>query len=102
MATQKQTGSKRSSGLALACVMAMSLAVIGCGSLASVSGASGPAAQQVVRDPENPQWSGATMTSVQPAQTTQLRDPENPYWTGNSITATFDDGIDSSRLRGPR
>jgi hypothetical protein len=80
--------------------MVMGLAAVGCGSLAAASGVGGPLTQQVVRDPENPQWIGATVTGGQPAQSTQVRDPENPYWSG--AAATFDDGIDPSRQRGPR
>jgi hypothetical protein len=81
--------------------MAMSLAVVGCGSLAAATRVGDPAAQQVIRDPENPQWTGATLTTTQPAQTAEIRDPENPYWAGNAM-ATFDNGIDDSRQRGSR
>lgn len=101
MKTQEQPRTKRSSGLALACLIAMSLAVVGCGSLPAASGVGGPAVQQVVRDPENPQWSGATVTTIQPAQIAQVRDPDNPYWAGSS-GATFDNGIDGTRQSGPR
>ena len=101
MSIQEQTGPKRSSGLLLVGMMAMSVVVVGCGSLAAARGAGGPAVQQVIRDPENPQWSGATVTTGQPAEIAQLRDPENPYWAGSTV-ATLDDGIDGSRQRGPR
>lgn len=101
MAVQEHTGPKRTSGLFLACALTMSLAVIGCGSLAAASRDGGPAGQQVVRDPENPHWIGATLTTSQLAQTTQVRDPENPYWAGNTLAASAD-AVDSQRQRGPR
>ncbi len=95
MAVQRQTGAK-----VLAVAMAMSLAVVGCGSLAAETGLGGPAAPQVVRDPENPQWVGAT-TIAGDASMAQVHDPENPYWLGNSRTP-FDNGLDGSRQTGPR
>lgn len=98
MATPLHTAAKRISGLVLAGAMAASLAVIGCGSLAAESGVGGPTAPQVVRDPENPNWVGATVTA---AESAQIHDPENPYWVGNT-SARFDNGIDSSRQSGPR
>src|SRR5258707_14511838 len=67
MTTQEQTGSKRSAGLVLACLMAMSLAVVGCGSLAAASGVGGSAAQRVLPEPEEPPWVPATAARGQPA-----------------------------------
>jgi hypothetical protein len=95
MATQRHTGAK-----ALAVAIVMGLTVVGCGALAAETGLGAPAAQQVVRDPQNPQWVGATMTAGE-AATAQLHDPENPYWVGSS-NAAYDNGIDGSRQTGPR
>ena len=42
---------------------------------------------QVVRDPENPYFTGNAISAPTEGGARVVRDPENPYWSGNSIAS---------------
>ena len=73
-----------------------SLTLAACGTSEVLSSTTRTAAerQSVLRDPDNPYWSGRTATFVTRDERAILRDPENPYWSGNSVAPAADGAID--------
>jgi hypothetical protein len=69
-----------------------SLTLAACGASEALSGTAQTVGdrQSVLRDPDNPYWSGNTATVGTSEHRSVLRDPDNPYWTGNTVPATND------------
>ncbi len=94
----------------LALALASTLIATGC---ATVVRASSPGAgtgierPQVVHDPDNPYWIGATRIADSDAspRVQVIKDPDNPYWTGSTasgIDSTASETSYAEPLRGPR
>jgi hypothetical protein len=76
-----------------------------CGTSQALSEASQAGRNAVVRDPDNPNWSGAATTVVTDAgeRSMVVRDPDNPYWTGASAdSGTMTYPAADPATRGPR
>ena len=90
---------KKAIGILAATALAASLAV-GCAGTVrgATSGGIGNApAAHVIRDPENPAYTGAVRAD-ESASMRIVRDPDNPYWSGSTATGSSY----AEPVRGPR
>lgn len=78
-----------SAGSLLALALASTLVAAGCAAVVRASSAdlgTGIERPQVVHDPGNPYWIGATRIDDAdgPREVQVIKDPDNPYWTGST------------------
>jgi hypothetical protein len=84
MTTNKHTRAKDRARTALAnLAVGAALVLAACGTTQPLSGASGSGQRSIVRDPDNPYWTGSHASDgvvSGGARTPVIRDPDNPYW----------------------
>ncbi len=94
----------------LAIALTLTLIATGCAAVVRASSAgvgTGVERPQVVHDPDNPYWRGATRIDEADGSPTVhvVKDPDNPYWRGStasSIDSTASESSYAEPVRGPR
>ncbi|MGH2492825.1 MAG: hypothetical protein ACRDF9_15120 [Candidatus Limnocylindria bacterium] len=86
--------------------MGASLVLAACGTSQALSGTADTAQGSVLRDPDNPYWTGASRSALVVdggGRSSVIRDPDNPYWTGaGAKAAEVSEPAADPRARGPR
>jgi hypothetical protein len=107
MTTNEHTRAKDRARTALATVaVGAALVLAACGTTQALSGTSESGQRSVIRDPDNPYWTGMHASDgvvSDGARTVVIRDPDNPYWSNpDAMRALLSDPSADPDLRGPR
>jgi len=83
MTSQNMTARERARTALATVAVGAALLLAACGTTQALSGTSASGQASVIRDPDNPYWTGIhTSDGAVPGakRTLVIRDPDNPYW----------------------